>query len=536
VECVLYGPSGAELARTERAADKALSFAFPVTEAVLWSPESPTLYRFVCALKRGGEVADTFDTAVGLRTVRWSPETGMTLNGRRYFVKGICCHQDHGGVGAAVTPELMEYRIARLKTLGINAYRCVHHAMPDCFFEICDRLGMLVMAENRNFSLSEETMDQLRSLVKTARNHPSVFLYSLFNEEPWQKTERGYRMAKGMRAAVRALDGTRAVTAAMNGGSLEVVNASDALDVIGLNYYLARYDETHARTPGKAILGTENCPTYATRGESATDLSVPVYGTFGDDYAKSFAESMDETMPLALSRPYCAGVFPFSGFDSYGEPQPHEWPSVTSHWGILDACGFEKGASHRLAAWYDDALRVRLFPHWNHRDGDLVRVVAFTNGEEAELFLCGSSLGKADVKLCRAEWTVPYRAGTLTVRVRRGNETAEDTVRTALAAARLSVEDVTPLPNAHYEQSTRILNLSVTDENGTVVPDFCEEATLETEGISVLGVANGNPNDPRPLCDNAVSFFHGRAQVIVSKGKGSVTVRCGALSMAVVTE
>ena len=537
VAYALRDPSGAVVASGTAPASDAVALTIPVSAPILWSPESPALYVFSCELTDGARVLDRFSASVGLRTVEWTSDRGMYLNGEAYRVKGICGHQDHGGVGAAVTPAIMEYRIRRLKELGINAYRCAHHAVPGDFLAICDRLGMLVMVENRHFSVSEDAKKQLASLVRVARNHPSVFLYSLFNEEPWQGDERGYRMAKELRTLVRSLDETRAVTGAMNGSILHAVNASDALDVIGVNYYLRDYEAAHARTPGKAIIGTENCPTYATRGEYKTDPSIPVYGGYGDDYARAFSESLTETMLCDRAHPYDAGHFVWLGFDSYGEPYPHEWPSVMSHWGMYDCCGFPKDTAYLLRAWYADALTVHVLPHWNHRVGDVVRVCAFTNGDTAELYLNGRSLGEVTVTDCRAEWQVPYEAGTLRAVARRKGEAAEDAVTTTGKAARLTVTDATP---AGYTGDVRILNVSVTDEDGRVIPDCADTVYITAQGMHILGVSNGDPNGQYPtvggdsitrgghsalLVSHALPLFHGRGQIIVSDDRGSFTVR-----------
>ena len=541
VAYALLDPNGNAVAEGGVPADDRVALTLPVFDPLLWSPESPALYAFSCEVKDGERTIDRFSASVGLRTVEWTSDAGMYLNGKPYSVKGICGHQDHGGVGAAVTPAIMEYRIRRLKELGINAYRCAHHAVPGYFLEICDRLGMLVMVENRHFSVSEDAKQQLAALVRVARNHPSVFLYSLFNEEPWQGDVRGYRMAKELRALVRSLDDTRAVTGAMNGSILHAVNASDALDVIGVNYYLRDYDAAHARTPEKAILGTENCPTLATRGEYKTDLSVPVYGGYGDDYARSFSESLTETMLCDRAHPYDAGHFVWLGFDSYGEPHPHEWPSVMSHWGMYDCCGFPKDTAYLLKAWYSDALSVHVLPHWNHRAGDVVRVCVFTNGDTAELYLNGRSLGEAAVKDCRAEWQVPYERGTLRAVARRKGETAEDSVTTTGAAARLSVTDVTP---RGYERDVRILNVSVTDECGRVIPDCADTVYFTARGMQILGVSNGDPNGQYAtvggyslvrggqsalLVSHELPLFHGRGQVILSDDRGLFTVRAEGL-------
>ncbi len=360
----LAAPGGKIIWSEERAAERSTAFSISVSDARLWSPEKPTLYKFNCQLMKEGRLLDSFSTSVGMRSIEWNKDTGMHLNGKKYRVKGICCHQDHGGVGAAVTPELMEYRVAKLKEMGTNAYRCAHHAVPDSLLDVCDRLGMMVMIENRHFSVAAETKVQLQSLVRLARNHPSVFLYSLFNEEPWKKDRRRYLMAKEMREWVPELDDTRAVTGAMEGGVTEKPNAGYAVDVVGINYHNSQYAEYHAFTPEKALIGTENCPIYATRGVYKTDEDAQEFNCYGDAWAH-FAPSIEETMKSVEENDFAAGCFPWSGFDSYGEPVPFSYPSTMSHWGYMDICGFPKDTAYLLAAWYKEKLSAHLLPHWN---------------------------------------------------------------------------------------------------------------------------------------------------------------------------
>lgn len=514
------------VAYTELTAVPHMDISLKIPKAELWSPEKPYLYSFVCELKRKGRTIDTICTNVGLRSIEWKADKGMLLNGARYRVKGICCHQDHTGVGAAMTRELMEYRISKLKELGVNAYRVAHHAPTDELLDICDRYGMLVMVENRHFAVSEDVFKQLDALVSLSRNHPCVFLYSLFNEEPWQKEERGRRMAEKMRKRIRSLDNTRAITGAQNGGTLAKNNASDALDVIGVNYFLADYEATHERTPDKVIIGTENCPTYATRGVYESDREKQIFANYGDEWG-SFSESLEETMEMVSEKPYVAGCFAWCGFDHRGEPTPYGWPSVVSHWGFHDDCGFAKDTAYLLAAWYKEELCVHLLPHWNWKAGDIVRVCAYTNADTAELFLNGKSLGKKAVSRKRAEWQVAFEAGTLSVCAKRDAQEVRDVVRTAGAPAKLVLEDAVGGVEA---QELHIMNVKVTDAAGTVIPDYAEEVSFDAPTGTILGIGNGNPNSHHEQKAEEIALFHGRAQVIVRAGSGKLTARCGNLA------
>jgi len=480
----------------------------------LWSPKKPYLYTFEAKLYDGETLCDTFRCEVGFRKIEWRSEHGMFLNGEKTRIKGICCHQDHAGVGAATSKTLTEYRLKKLKALGINAYRCAHHAPSEELLSTCDRLGILVMVENRHFNISPDTMAQIDALVKLSRNHPCVFLYSLFNEELWQSEERGLKIAKKLRERILLLDTTRAVTAAMNGGVLERRNASEVLDVIGINYFIEDYESCHKKAPDKAIIGTENCPTFATRGVYREDSEKQVWSSYADKWADTFSESLDRTMKAYFDHSFNAGCFVWSGFDYRGEPQPYEWPSVTSHWGIMDLCGFEKDTAYHLAGYYKDELFVHLLPHWNHKEHDKVRICAFTNALGVDLYQNGRHMGYAKAVNCRAEWIIGYDEGSIEVIVHDGQKEARDKRWTAGDFGKIQF-DVTE------GEEMRIIDLTATDVKGHPIPDFCDEFEV-VEG-TVLGIGNGNPNSHHLDTSRKLEFFNSRAQVIV---QGKTKIRC----------
>ena len=505
-----------------------------VKDPDLWSPETPVLYYLKTELKQNGKTVDTINRNIGFREIVWVANKGMFLNGKRYTVKGLCCHQDHAGLGIAVTPEVEEFRILKLKEMGANAYRCAHHAPSESLLSVCDRVGMLVMSENRHFDVSEDVLKQIDALVRLSRNHPCVFLYGMFNEEPWQEDVRGKRIAEKMRARVKSLDDTRAVTAAQNGGMLKNENASDSLDVIGINYNLAFYEQCHTRSANKVILGTENSVMFATRGVAETDREKQVFADNGYEKPGDFSEPIYETMECVEKYPFVAGCFNWSGFDHRGEPNPYEYPSVYSHWGLTDTCGFDKNVSYLLRAWYLETPYIKLSQGWNFAEGKTVTVSAFTNALDAELFLNGKSLGKKKVMRRRAEWEVPSSAGVLRVTATaESGAVISDEIRTAGSPFRLVCEDVTPLSS---KPCSRIVNISVADKTGTLVPDCNETVRFTLKKGKILGVGNGNPNGHQTDRADSVPLFNSRAQVIVDGEAQGLTVYCADLQSVTLWE
>lgn len=478
----------------------------------LWELEDPVLYKVVFLLSdMDGNLTAMNSVRCGFREIQWTADNGMLLNGKQVRVNGICCHQDHAGVGIAVDKTIVRYRISQLKKMGCNAYRCAHHMPWEYLLDVCDELGMLVMDENRHFNVMDETMTQLEDMVLRGRNHPSVFLYSLFNEEYWQNERRGYLIARKLAQRVRELDPYRAITAAMNIGELSEKNASDVTDVAGMNYFIKDYPNFAKRFPGKPLIGTENGPIFCTRGESENDPEKHVYGGYGDS-TSPFGELMGDTLDAADAAPHVAGVFMWGGFDYRGEPYPFTWPSVFSNWGFNDICGFRKDTSYMLESFYSDNPVIHITPHWNHTVGKDVRVCVFSNASETELFLNGQSLGTKKITQCRAEWNVPFAPGELkAVGTLKDGTKISSCVRTAGKAARMEAELI-----GGTNGDSLLVNVSLLDDNGVpVVNDDRIIHVCLTDG-TVLGVGNGDPNaaDLSDIADSIITF-HGLCQFVV---------------------
>ena len=526
-DCVIntrvYDAEGKVVSQTTTVAKEKTDILNAIDVPNLWSPEEPYLYTVECQLSIGSEIYDTISQRIGLREIEWFADEGMYLNGSRYQIKGICCHQDHCGVGAATTRDIIEYRIKILKDMGANAYRCAHHAPSEELLRVCDEMGMLVMAENRNFAVSTDVLSQLESLIRHARNHTCVFVYSLFNEERWQGEERGSRIMDKMRKHALRFDTTRAITGAQSFGALNEKNASDSMDIIGANYNTDSFDEIHRRYPDAPILGTENCPTYATRGVYATNMEEHVYGNYGEEWG-SWSDSIEKTFEIVAARPFVAGFFPWSGFDYRGEPQPHSWPSVSSHWGFTDLCGFQKDIAYLLTAYYKDELMVHLFPHWNWEEGQEVRVCVYTNADIAELYLNGRTLGEKKIEKKRAEWKVNFEAGEIKVVAKREDEQVIDKRHTVGKAYAIVLDD-----QCNRDAETHIVNVKAVDVTGELVPTFSGEVSFDYPEGANLGIGNGDPNSHVPEKSSTINLFYGRAQIILRGGTGKVTATCAGL-------
>ena len=538
VESTLIDPSGKELVsgRTQVAVDplkeSLAKFSLSVTSPELWSLETPTLYSVRTRVKRDGVNVDEATTQCGFRTIRFDPDRGFFLNDQQVELKGTCNHQDMAGVGVAVPDSLWEFRVRKLKEMGANANRCAHNPPAVKFLDACDRQGLLVMDENRDFGSSPEYLKQLDWMVRRDRNHPSIILWSVFNEEPSQGTEMGYEMVRRMSEVVKERDTTRPVTAAQSNSDLNLVNASQAADVAGFNYVYYDFDAYHKKYPTKPIFSSEDTSTVMTRDEFATDRSRTMLTSY-DEYVLPWGLSHRNAWKQVDTRPFVAGTMVWTGFDYRGEPQPLSWPAAGSSFGCMDLCGFPKTAYWiHQAQWITSRPILRLVPHWNWAgsEGKPIRVFVAANVEKVELFLNGKSLGTNPVdKYQMLTTSVNFEPGKLEAVGYNGNqEVARFAVETTGVAAKLQlVPDRTSLAGDGYDAQP--VAVQVVDAQGRVVPEANQLVKFELVGPgAIIGLNNGDPTCHEPEKGVQHSVFHGLAQVILQSrlaSQGKLTLR-----------
>lgn len=505
---VIKDADGRELAKVESAkqtlkasGETEIVQVFDVPNPKLWSPETPHLYSLSSSIKSGNVEVDTFNTSFGIRTVAFDLEKGFILNGKPYVIKGTCNHQDHAGVGSAMPDRLQYYRIERLKEMGCNAYRTSHNPPTPELLEACDRLGMLVMDENRLLGVTPEYTQQLEKLILRDRNHACVFVWSIGNEE-WamQDGEPGARIAQTMCDIAHQLDPTRLTTyAGNNGGQYEGVNK--IVDVRGWNYAFNQTDKYKKAHPNQFEIGTEQASTLCTRGEYAVDKAKCFMSAY-DDTGPGWGATAEAWWKYFAERPYLSGGFVWTGFDYRGEPTPYSWPAVSSQFGIMDTCGFAKDNFYYYQAWWSDKPVLHILPHWNWpgKEGQDIDVRCFTNCTEVRLFLNGQALGRQAVnKNSHAKYTVKYAPGTLEAVGYNGHiEMMRTKIETTSAPAGVKLIPDRSTINADGEDIS-LVTVAVVDDQDRIVPTADNEVRFELAGEgSIIGVGNGSPTSHEP--------------------------------------
>ena len=502
-----------------------LSQKITVNNPHLWSLEDPYLYRIVAVIKSGNTVIETSKQRFGIRTLRFDASEGLFLNNKHVKIQGTNNHQDHAGLGSALPDAINYYRIHLLKEMGVNAYRTSHNAPTPALLDACDSLGMLVLDEHRLLNSSPEYLNQLERLILRDRNHPSLFLWSIANEEGWIQTQtNGKRIAQTLIAKQKQLDPTRTCTYAADVANV-FPGINEVIPIRGFNYREDGVADYHRDHPNQPTLGTEMGSTLTTRGIYEKD-TIRGYVPDQDITFPWWASTAEKWWRLAAPNNYWMGGFVWTGFDYRGEPTPYSWPNINSHFGIMDMCGFPKNIYYYYQSWWADKDVLHISPHWNWqgKEGQPIDVWVNANADNVELFLNGKTLGKKEMpRNGHLQWNVPYAQGKLEAIGMKKGKKLTYSVETTSAPYKVVLTPYKTILTADGQDAT-VINVSITDREGREVPDADNMVKFNITGdAKIIGVGNGDPssheNDKCTEGSWQRAAFNGKCQVIVQAGK-----------------
>lgn len=546
---ILRDADGKEVARCETAGQPVLSKDRQLTvgeialdKPHLWSVDAPYLYTLLTEVYQHGKLVDAYTTTTGIRDIRFDADKGFLLNGQPLKLKGVNMHQDHPGVGAGIPDALQVYRLKELKKFGCNAYRSSHNPMTPEMLDACDRLGILVIEENRLTGVNEEHTRLLKRMIDRDRNHPCIILWSVGNEEwgiEWK--ENGTRIAATMREYCHRFDPTRLMTVASSSGPAILIPA----DVAGYNYILQNPVEQHRKDyPGRRALGSEETTGCGTRGIyfDAHDKGHMVAHNRKPNGPDSLLNCIERGWKFYDERPYLAGLFYWTGFDYRGEPNPMKFPATGSQFGILDYCGFPKDEAWYLKSWWTDEPVLHILPHWNLQghEGDSIDIWVYSNCDEVELTVNGKKLDRKPMpRNGHLSWKAVFQPGAVkAVGYKNGKKILVRTVETTGAPARISLTADRSVIQAD-NRDVAVCNIELQDKKKRFVPTACNDLTITVSGpVRILGVGNGDPAyqaTERPADTDArtyqVKAFNGLAQVLLQS-----TGEAGEATLTVVSE
>ncbi|AXT50224.1 DUF4982 domain-containing protein [Aquimarina sp. BL5] len=564
----------------------------------LWSTEKSNLYSLKVALYQNNALVDNTTETFGIRTFNFDAKKGFTLNGKSLKIKGVNLHHDAGAVGAAVPKGIWEYRVNKLKSIGVNAIRFAHNPHSKELLEVCDEQGVLVMNEafdewnvpklkSKKYigdnKASEEASKgypehfdkwgerDLKGLIHRDFNHPSVIMWSIGNEIEWtfphySKTfsdvnsepgAQGYdvtpnydfkmikealdqniegedplaKIAKQLVGWVKEVDTSRPVTAGSVLPSIGMVSGyGTALDVFGYNYRASDYDLAHQTYPDLKILGSENWGDY-----------------------KEW-KSINE-------RDFVSGIFVWTGFAYLGEAGP--WPRKGLNISFFDFAGFKTPRGHFYETLWTEKPKIymvttpadesefsysekdgwkfemqlspppvwnmlrkwewyKVNPKWKYKNNEQVIVQTYTNCEEAELFLNGTSLGKQKlIDVIETDhilkWLVPYKEGELKI-IGYNNGKKVDQYILNTHKDEVSKIDIlsTKTSLTADGKSVIIVTINLLDDNGNLLIDADKEVTFNLSGPAKnIGVDNGWEMNVQNHKTNKIITHEGKAILIL---------------------
>ena len=536
-----------------------------------WDVDHPYLYTLVSeVMDSNKKVVDRYAELFGIRTIAFDKTQGFLLNGRHLKMQGVCLHHDLGALGAAVNRRATERQLQIMKAAGVNAIRTSHNPPSPELLEYCDRLGLMVVDEafdmwripkvpNGYSKYFDEWSERdVRDMVRRDRNHPSIVMWSIGNEVPEQGRADGWEVAKRLVSFFREEDPTRPTTSAFDNFNGAIKNKlADQVDVPGFNYKPAHYESILKDHPDWIIVGSETASTVSSRGVyhlpiekydkhpslqlTSYDVIVPAWATLPD-----LEFSVQDKLPNVL------GEFVWTGFDYIGEPTPYfngpganttDWPARSSYFGMVDLAGFPKDRYYLYQSVWSKTPMVHVLPHWNWggKAGQSIPVMAYSNGDEVELFLNGKSLGRkqrfsepvelpvaasvnADKKFTskyRLMWQVPYQPGTLkAVAYQGGRQVAVDEVRTAGAPARIKLAPDRTVIQADGDDLS-FVTVRIEDKDGNLCPLADNPVKFTVTGAGAIrAVDNGNAATVELFNADHRKAFNGLALLIVKSQRG----------------
>lgn len=537
---VAVGKSASAPASIAHAGEHTFEQKMVVTRPQLWSLEERNIYRLVTEVRTGNEVVDAYETPFGIRSLKFDAEKGFFLNGKPVKLKGTCNHQDHAGVGAALPDAVQYYRVRKLQEMGCNSYRTSHNPPTAELLDACDELGMLVLDETRMMSSNPEGLSQFENLVRRDRNHPSVFMWSMGNEEGQANTDKGLRILTAMKAVAKTHDGSRPVSIAPI-RAIGVGGLSEC-DVMGYNYMDPGAEAYHKAHPEKPVIGTETVSAVGTRGIYVTDASKGYVGSY-DPYTTTGRASAEGWWRFCNARPWVSGGFVWTGFDYRGEPSPNEWPNISSQYGIIDTCGFPKDTFFYYQSWWTAKPVLHLFPHWNWpgMEGQEIAVWVYSNLDKVELFLNGQSLGAKEMNQdSHLAWNVKYAPGTIEARGFKADKVVMTAKRETTGPATTLVMNADRREISADGEDVAIFAVEVRDAQDRLLPITDNEVTFKVSGAGkLIGTGNGDPTNQESDKGASRKAFCGLCMALVqsTKAAGSITVEatCPGLTPASVT-
>jgi beta-galactosidase len=562
----IFSPDGKQVAETKTFAPQKTNLAtvevplpkVSIANPKLWDCETPNLYSAEVVLILNGKVLDKLTKRFGIRTIEFSKEYGMKLNGKKVFLKGIANHDDLGAVGVAAYTTSIARMMDQLKAFGFNHIRTSHNPYSESFFDLADEKGILVVDElydkwgsiqawAGSAKWNDIWYDNVKEWIKRDRNHPSVIMWSFgnelqFQEERWNwpTSDWGVTTYKIMDVVAKRYDPTRKTTVAMypaRAGGIIRANPdfrvkeniippelATVTDVASFNYTWEDYQEYLKHAPNMIVYQSEAV---------TNELAAPYFGMDRDKMVGLAYWGAIEYWGESDGWPKKGWNYSF--FNHAMEPFPQAWLTKSIftnepvvHIGVVDSEGESK-------MWNDQVVGQKVVSsHWNRQEGKKYNLYTYTNADEVELLVNGKSMGvqqnSPDVKKRNTIFwkDIPFVAGKVTaIAKKNGKEIARHELETTGKAIAFKIET----ENANWKadgMDLQYVKVYAVDSEGRTVPTFKGDVTFDISGeASLIAVDNGDHLSDELFSGNQRKMYKGFAMAILRSKKtaGKVNVK-----------
>ena len=540
-----------------------ISLCLPEFSPKTWSPEEPNLYRLKTELIQGGEAVDGVTQGIGYKTLEFTSDRGLFLNGKPYKLLGTCIHHDCGALGSAVNKAAVRRQFEILKEMGVNSLRTSHNPPSIEFLDLCDEMGFLV--DNECFDMWERPKNRydyarffpewhgrdVRSWVRRDRNRACMLMWSIGNEiSDTNFLPRGAEVTEELKRCVRLHDYKNMYPVTLGSNTMYTDGGQECakhLDIVGYNYLERLYDEHHEKYPDWIIYGSETSSTYQSRGVYHFPAST-VTSTFDDEQCSSLmncatsygAINPEYNITIDRAKKFSLGQYTWTALDYIGEPTPFH--TKNSHFGHVDTAGFPKDTFYAYKAEWNLAGDpfVHVYPYWDWNEGQLIDLFIFSNCFESELWVNGECLGRhrhdhVGFGKLSGRWQVPYHRGEIRAigYDERGNKVAEMIRKSFGDPSAISLVPDRRTISANGEDLIYV-EIGMTDREGNPVENARNRVYVTVTGAGrLVGLDNGDSTDYDQYKGSSRRLFNGKLIAIIAArdfaGDIEMTVRSAGL-------
>ncbi|KAA6350824.1 Beta-galactosidase [termite gut metagenome] len=524
--------------------------SFNLKNPILWDVDNPQLYTCELTLDVNGYQTQAVEY-FGFRHYEFKEKGPFFLNGKRLLLKGTHRHEDHAGIGSAMTEELMIKEMKLVKDMGVNFIRLGHYQQSDIILRLCDELGILVWEEIPwcrgglgGEAYKEQARRMLTNLIEQHRNHPSVILWGLGNENDWAGDFETFDK-EAIRLFMKEL---HELAHWLDNGRLTSIRrcdfCKDIVDVYSPSIWAGWYSRAFRNYREMSDAGIENTTrffhaewggdSHAHRHAEGSFEKVSNAAKTGDWSESYIVRLFDWHLKEQEKMPQLSGSA-FWTFKDFSTPLRPENPiPYVNQKGVVERDLTLKESYYVFQSYWTDKPMIHIYGHtwpirWGEKD-EKKELLVYSNCPEAELFVNGVSQGKKqrnsqDFPAAGLRWEVTLKEGTNTLRAVGFNKKQQitDEIRQEYQTKKWGKEAQITITQTPLNNDTILIQAELKDRNDIRCLDSRKFIEFDIAGNGKL-----IQNQGTSLGSRKVQAYNGVACIKVVKfGKCAISAKAG---------